>query len=125
MPHSDYKHKIKGLTPKNSESSVAADGSLFLIPGLHVNIDRKSQSNNATDTSNNIQSVYIGHLLESDSREARYSPYFPRSQVVRQPSFYRQLPMNEKVQPIAVGFPRIQYTYTVVICQTILFQTKT
>lgn len=122
LPHSDHKHKNKGFMPKNSESSVAADGSLFLILGLYVGIDGKSQSNNTTDTSNNIQSVYIDHLLESDSCEARYSPSSPLSQVVRQPSFYRQLPMKREVQPIAVGFPRIHYTDTVIICQRVLFK---
>ena len=70
LPQSNYKHNLKGCKPKNCESSAATDGSLFLILGLHVSVDSKSQSNNTTDTSNNIQNVHIGYLLESNSREA-------------------------------------------------------
>lgn len=60
----------KGVKPKNRESSAATDGSLFLVLGLLIGIDGKSQSYDTTDTSNNIQNVHIGYLLESDSREA-------------------------------------------------------
>ena len=43
---------------------------LFLILGLYVDISSKSQPNNTTNTSENMQNVHIGYLLESDSREA-------------------------------------------------------
>ena len=58
------------LSPRIVSHLVATDGSLFLILGLLVSKDSKSQSYNTTDTSNNIQNVHIGYLLESDSREA-------------------------------------------------------
>lgn len=70
LPRSNYKHISIGINSKNSESSVVADGSLFLVLEFYVGIDRKSESNNTTNISNNVQNVYIGYLLESDSREA-------------------------------------------------------
>ena len=44
---------------------LLTDGSLFLILGLQISTDGKSQSNNATNISNNIQSVHIGYLLRN------------------------------------------------------------
>lgn len=79
---------------------VAVDGSLFFILGLYVDIDGKRQSDDTTNTSNNVQNVHISYLLGIISREARYSPSFPRSRVVRQPSFTA----HRLVSTRAVGF---------------------
>ena len=42
---------------------VRTDGSLFLILGLDVSVNSKSQTNDTTNASNNGQNVHIGYLL--------------------------------------------------------------
>jgi len=49
----------RGQTSKLSESSVAADGSLFLFIGLNMCVDCEQKSCNAANTSNNSQSVHV------------------------------------------------------------------
>ena len=48
-----------GYAQKLSESSVAADGSLFLALGLVISVNCISQSNYATNTSYDTQDIHI------------------------------------------------------------------